>query len=175
MRPAACDPLPRFCARRGLWPATLPLGPALPSSNSAGPEGPLFAAFSGNTAESDFFQSCIIGLRNNSFPLRPLYDRGAIERPPRSRWTASTRAMVLRPRGAPLRLTKTAPRVLPSITQTTSALRIRSISWLNSPAHARRSPTLRLPPRDDRRMVHGEGGWLTSPSARTFTRHHSTS
>ena len=50
-----------------------------------------------------------------------------------------------------------------------------AFSWLNSPAHACRSPTLRLPPRDDRRMVHGESGWLTSLPAGTFTRQHSTS
>ena len=79
MRSAACDPLPRFCARCGLCPTALPLGPALPSSNSAGLEGPLFAAFSGTMAESDFFQSFIIGLRNNSFPLRPLYDKGRLK------------------------------------------------------------------------------------------------
>ena len=175
MRSAACDPLPRFCARRGLWPTPLPLGPALPSSNSAGPEEPLFAAFSGTVTESDFFQSFIIGLRINSFPLRPLYDRGAIERPPRSRWTASARALVLRPRGAPPRLTKAACRVLLSANGTASALQLRRISWLNSPAHACRSPTLRLPPHGDRRMVHGGSGWLTSLPARTFTRQHSTS
>jgi len=83
--------------------------------------------------------------------------------------------MVLRPRGAPLRLTKSVPRMLPSAHGTASALRLSSISGLTSPARTCRSPTLRLPPHSDRRMVHGESGWLTSLSAGTFTRQHSTS
>ena len=43
-----------------------------------------------------------------SFPLRPHYDNGETCRSPRSRWSASVRAMVLGPRGASLRLTNAA-------------------------------------------------------------------
>ena len=174
MRSAACDPLPRFCARRGLWPTALPLGPALPSSNSAGPEGPLFAAFSGTIAESDSFQSFIIGYGIAPFLCGPAR-HGAIERPPRSRWTASARAVVLRPRGAPHRLTKRLRECCLRLTGRPRHSRSSSISGLNSPARTCRSPTLRLPPHGGRRMVRGESGWFTSLSAGTFTRRHSTS
>jgi len=51
---------------------------------------------------------------------------------------------------------------------------VERLSGLNIPTRACRSPTLRLPPRDDRRTVRGESGWLTSFSAGTFTRRLST-
>ena len=53
IRSAACDTLPRFCARHELWSSGLPLGPAL---RSADPMGPLFAGFIATMAKSDFFE-----------------------------------------------------------------------------------------------------------------------
>ncbi len=90
--------------------------------------------------DADFFQSFIIGLRNNSFPQRPRSRHGTIERPPRSRWTASARAMVLRPRGASVRLTNTARRVWPSTSRTVSALQMTNYYVAQWP-----SPRLPLP------------------------------
>ena len=58
---AACDTVVRSCARAVLWRPGLPLVPALRSTNSARPEGPLFAGFITTMAESDFFKSFISG------------------------------------------------------------------------------------------------------------------
>ena len=125
--------------------------------------------------DADFFQSFIIGLWSSSFPQRPRKRHRAIERPPRSRWTASTRAMVLRPRGAPLRLTQNGSK----------GVAFGLTDGLGTPVSYHLvalwpGPRLPLPnasPAASRRPTHGSRRkwWLTSLPARTFTRQHSTS
>ena len=61
IRSTACDTLSRPCVRCVLWPREFPLVEALPSGGSAGALAPLFAAFTGTIASSDFFIPCIIG------------------------------------------------------------------------------------------------------------------
>ena len=62
----ACATLARHCVRRVLWLPGFPLVEALPSGSSAVALAPLFAAFTGSTAPSDFFIPCVIGF---GFPL----------------------------------------------------------------------------------------------------------
>ena len=51
----------RPCVRCVLWSREFPLVEALPSGDSAGACAPLFAAFNGTSASSDFFIPCTIG------------------------------------------------------------------------------------------------------------------
>ena len=51
----------RPCVRCVLWSREFPLVEALPSGDSAGACAPLFAAFNGTIASSDFFIPYIIG------------------------------------------------------------------------------------------------------------------
>ena len=61
IRSTAWVTLSRHCVRRVLWRPGFPLVEALPSGNSAVALAPLFAAFTGSTAPSDFFIPCVIG------------------------------------------------------------------------------------------------------------------
>ena len=61
IRSTACDTPTRPCVRYVLWSCEFPLVEALPSGNSAGAFAPLFAAFIGTPASSDFFIPCTIG------------------------------------------------------------------------------------------------------------------
>ena len=58
---AACDMLPRFCARRMLWPPGFTLAAALGSICSATRCRALFAGFTATMAASDFSRLYIIG------------------------------------------------------------------------------------------------------------------
>ena len=79
IRSTAWDTPSRPCVRSVLWSREFPLVEALPSGDSAGVCAPLFAAFNGSTASSDFFIPCIIGF-GISFPLRPRFDcRGGMK------------------------------------------------------------------------------------------------
>ena len=55
---------------------------ALSSDDSAGAHAPLFAAITGRTASSDFFQPFIIGF-GFLLPYAAPHDGGAVGRPPR--------------------------------------------------------------------------------------------
>ena len=61
IRSTAWDTPSRPCVRCVLWSRRFPLVEALPSGDSAGVCAPLFAAFTGTIASSDFFIPCIIG------------------------------------------------------------------------------------------------------------------
>ena len=77
IRLTACDTLPRPCVRYVLWSREFPLVEALPSGDSAGVCAPLFAAFIGTTASSDFFIPSIVGFGIIPFLCGPGSTAGA--------------------------------------------------------------------------------------------------
>src|SRR5665213_29086 len=70
MRARPGDTLSRLCVRRVLVVLAFPLASPLRSRNSAPVCPGLFVAFIATMGDSDFLESCIIGLRRYAFPMR---------------------------------------------------------------------------------------------------------
>ena len=120
-----------------LWPREFPLVEALPSGGSAGAFAPLFAAFSGTTASSDFFIPCTIGygiFLSSAAPVRLPGRNEDLPGPDGGRTDVLGFSDTVEPSiPSPVAVMS----VWPSTAMTVSALQSCTLSMLNSPARPR--------------------------------------
>ena len=137
IRSTACDTPTRPCVRYVLWSCEFPLVEALPSGNSAGAFAPLFAAFIGTPASSDFFIPCTIGygiLLPSAAPVRLPGQNEDLPGPDEGRtnvhgFSDTVESAIPSP--------VAVMTVLPSTTGTVSALQTCNLSMLGGPARSR--------------------------------------
>ena len=142
-----------------------PLVEALPSGGSPGVCTPLFAAFSGTPASSDFFIPCIIGygiLLPAAAPVRLPGRNEDLPGPSEGRTDVPRFFDTVEPSIASR---VAAMSVWPSTALIVSALQTCMFSVLNSPARPRLCQRFTCRLTSDRRMTRGEGGRLLLPSA----------
>jgi hypothetical protein len=120
-----------------LWSRRFPLVEALPSGDSAGVCAPLFAAFTGSTASSDFFIPCIIGygiLLPAAAPVRLPGQNEDLPGPDEGHTDVLGFSDTVEPAiPSPVAVMS----VWPSTAGTVSALQTCTLSMLNSPARSR--------------------------------------
>jgi hypothetical protein len=166
MRSSACDTVSRYCARPVLCWLAFPSAPALGSTNSAAGCPALFVGFTATMARSDFSRSYIIGYGSSPSRRGPVQQacwRWPTMRPPGSRAKSVRTCQCLRPRRAVWALALSRPSVLPSVTGTTSAPRMRVLSRLNG--WPMRSP-VNASPIPSRVLAHDSGSMrFATPSS----------
>ena len=137
IRLTACDTLPRPCVRYVLWSREFPLVEALPSGDSAGVCAPLFAAFIGTTASSDFFIPSIVGfgiILSSAAPVRLPGRNEDLPGPGEGRTDVPGFSDTVEPSiPSPVAVMS----VWPSTAVIVSALQTSTLSMLNSPARPR--------------------------------------